>query len=131
MIPVGIGLDAEEGHRRVAKWISACLVLHNDLHDQNEDWIDIQTTATTGSEDNQVQQLPAERSTDEVTRAGAIAGKIRREVLGNRIAGTSSQQLIVSLIVTSLSESGGPLLEPVVIAIIFINSSSCLACPSA
>ena len=43
-MPIRIGADREEGHRRVHNWTMACLVLHNILHSMKDDetWLQAQ-----------------------------------------------------------------------------------------
>ena len=36
-LPIRIGEDVQRDHKRISQWILACIVLHNILHEINED----------------------------------------------------------------------------------------------
>ena len=79
-MPVRIGVDAREGHLRVAMWISACLVLHNFLHSQKEEWPYDNNLSTQESD-----QSESSSNTTQTEAAEARAGKIRRDELVHRV----------------------------------------------
>ena len=53
-IPVRIGENREQGHRRVLNWTMACVVLHNFLHQANDnnEWLQNEEVAEPGESEN-------------------------------------------------------------------------------